>query len=115
MASTLVPLFVVAGLMLGPAATANAAAPAVRQASVTTALPQSVLPAGAGVATGVQASTSSQVQVTTGDKKKDKKKSKKKKGKKGGFLKTLIIIVLVVIVLLVLAYGIRMALRRRSG
>ncbi|MCX5276262.1 hypothetical protein [Streptomyces virginiae] len=109
-AAALVPLFVIAGLLLGPAATASAASPAARQASAATALPQSGVLAGAGVATGLQAPMSSQVRATTGT-----KKGKKSKKKKGGLFKTLLIVLLVVLVLFVALYLVRRALRRRSA
>ncbi|MFD8020947.1 hypothetical protein ACFV6G_11035 [Streptomyces lavendulae] len=111
-AAALVPLFMVVGLLLGPAASAEAAVPAARQAPAATALAQNSHPAGAGTAAGLRAPTSSRVQAVTGDKK--GKKSKKSK-KKGGFFKTLMIIVLVVIVLLVVLFVVRRALRRRSA
>lgn len=108
-AAALVPLFVLAGLLLGPASTATAAVPAVRQAPASATLLQSGLPAGAGVATGLRAPMSSQVQATTGNKK--NKKSKKK----GGLFKKLLIVLVIVIVLLVVLYGVRRALGRRSA
>ncbi|WP_327260609.1 hypothetical protein OG444_03095 [Streptomyces sp. NBC_01232] len=108
-ATALVPLFVLAGLLLGPAATASATAPTARQALAAAALPQSGLLAGAGVATGLHAPTSSQVRATTGNKK-GKKKSKKKTS---GLFKNLLIVLVVVIVLLLALYGIRRALRNR--
>ncbi|MFD5408999.1 hypothetical protein [Streptomyces nojiriensis] len=108
-ATALIPLFVLAGLLLGPAATASAAAPAARQAHAAAALPQSGLRAGAGVATALQAPMSSQVRATTGSKK--GKKSKKK----SGLFKKLLIVVLVVVLLLVVLYVVRRALRRRSA
>ncbi|WP_329447725.1 hypothetical protein OG906_33160 [Streptomyces sp. NBC_01426] len=105
-----VPLFVLAGLLLGPgAASAAAAAPTVRQAPVTVALSQGGLSSRAGAVTGIQAPKSAPVLATTGNKK--AKKSKKK----GGFFKTLLIVIIVVIVLLVVLYGVRRALRRRSS
>lgn len=106
--SALVPLFVLAGLLLGPAATATAAASAARQAPAAAALPQGPFLAGAGTVTVLRAPTSSQVQATTSSKK--KKKSKKK----GGLFKTLLIVVLLVIVALAIFFGVR-ALRRRSA
>lgn len=110
-AAALVPFFVIAGLLLGPAATASAAAPAARQAPAAAALPQSGVPAGsAGVVTGRQAPMSSQVRATTGT-----KKGKKSKKKKGGLFKTLLIVLLVVLVLFVALYLVRRALRRRSA
>ncbi|WP_328303168.1 hypothetical protein OG389_35080 [Streptomyces sp. NBC_00435] len=109
-ASALVPLFVVAGLLLGPAATASAAAPVVRQAPAAATLSHGGLSAGAGVVTGVHAPTSSRAQATTGN-----KKGKKKSKKKGGFFKKLLIGVVIVIVLLVVLYGIRRAMRRGSA
>ncbi|MFF4428161.1 hypothetical protein ACFYZ4_03220 [Streptomyces sp. NPDC001513] len=110
-AAAIIPLFVLAGMLLGPAATASAAAPAVRQApAAAAALPQGGHLAGAGVATGLQAPTSSQVRATTGT-----KKGKKKSKKKSGLFKKLLIVVLVVVVLLVVLYGVRRALRRRSA
>ncbi|MFD9569040.1 hypothetical protein ACFWBI_04265 [Streptomyces sp. NPDC059982] len=113
-AAALVPLLVLAGLLLGPAATASASAPAaavVRQAPAAAALPHDALAAGSGVASGLRAPTSSQARAVTGVKK--GKKSKKKK--KGGFLGKLVLIVLVVLVLLVVLYLVRRALRRRSA
>lgn len=107
-ATAFVPLFVLAGLLLGPAATATAA-PAVRQAPAAAALPQSILPAGVGTASSPQAPVSSQVRATT-----DKKKSKKSK-KKSGLFKKLLIVVVIVIVVLVVLYGIRRVLGRRSS
>lgn len=109
-ASALVPLFVIAGLLLGPAATASAAAPVLRQAPATVALSQGGLSSGAGVVTVLQAPTSSRVQATAGN-----KKSKKKSKKKGGLFKKLLIGVVIVIVLLVVLYGIRRAMRRGSA
>lgn len=108
-AAALVPLFILAGLLLGPAAAAEAAVPAARQAPAATALAQHSHPAGAGVAAGLRAPTSSRVQAVTGN-----KKSKKSK-KKGGLFKKLMIVVLVVIVLLVVLYVVRRAMRRRSA
>ncbi|MFJ3963378.1 hypothetical protein [Streptomyces sp. NPDC090036] len=104
-ATALVPLFVLAGLLLGPAATASAAAPTARQAPAAAALPKSGLLAGAGVATGLHAPTSSQVRATTGNKKGKKKTS--------GLFKNLLIVLVVFIVLLLALYGIRRALRNR--
>lgn len=106
--SALVPL-VVAGLLLGPAATATASGQAVRQAPASATLAQSPLPAGAGAVTHLSAPTSSRVQATTGNKK--KKKSKKK----SGVFKSILIAVLLVIVLFVVLYVVRAALRRRSA
>lgn len=111
-AAALVPLFILAGLLLGPAAAAEAAVPAARKAPAATALAQNSHPAGAGVAAGLRAPTSSRVQAVTDNKK--GKKSKKSK-KKGGLFKKLMIVVLVVIVLLVVLYLVRRALRRRSA
>lgn len=105
--SALVPLFVLAGLLLGPAATATASAPAVRQAPAAVALQQSPLSAGAGTVTVLRAPTSSRVQATTGNKK--KKKSKKK----GGLFKNLVIVLLLVVVVLAIVIAVRMFLRRR--
>lgn len=110
MVAALIPLFVLTGLLLGPAATATAAVPAARQASTAAALPQQGLPAGANVATGLHAPTSVKVQATTGN-----KKSKKKSKKKSGLFKKLLIVVVVVIALLVVLYVVRRALRRRSA
>ncbi len=107
--SALVPLFVLAGLLLGPAATATAAASAVRQAPAAAAHPQGPLLAGVGAVTVLRAPMSSQVQATTGNKK--KKKSKKKSG---GLFKILLVVVLLVIVALAIVFGVR-ALRRRSA
>ncbi|WP_030764335.1 MULTISPECIES: hypothetical protein [unclassified Streptomyces] len=109
-AAALVPLFVVAGLLLGPAGTASAAAPAVRQAPAAVTLPQNGALAGAGVVTGLQAPMSSQVRATTGT-----KKGKKSKKKKGGLFKTLLIVLLVVVALLLALYLVRRAMRRRSA
>ncbi|MER5808500.1 hypothetical protein ABT143_09950 [Streptomyces sp. NPDC002033] len=112
-AAALVPLLVLAGLLLGPAATASASAPAaavVRQAPAAAALPHDALAAGSGVASGLRAPTSSQARAVTGV-----KKGKKSKKKKGGFLGKLVLIVLVVLVLLVVLYLVRRALRRRSA
>ncbi|MFD5930269.1 hypothetical protein [Streptomyces sp. NPDC060333] len=110
MRAAFVPLFVLTGLLLGPAAVSAAAtAPTVRQAPVTVALPQGGLSTGAGAVTAVQAPKSAPVLATTGNKK--AKKSKKK----GGFFKKLLIVVIIVIVLLVVVYGVRRALRRRSS
>ncbi|MEU6894770.1 hypothetical protein ABZ934_23735 [Streptomyces sp. NPDC046557] len=106
-----IPLLVLAGLLLGPAATATASVPAARQAPAAVALPQSGLPAGASVATSLHAPMSSQVKAVTGNKK-SKKKSKKKSG---GLFKKLLIVLVVVFVLLVVLYGVRRALRRRSA
>ncbi|MGW1776957.1 hypothetical protein [Streptomyces sp. NPDC002104] len=111
--SALVPLLVLAGLLLGPAATATAAvsAPsAARQAPAAAALPRGPLLAGAGAVTVLRAPESSQVQAVTGNKKK-KKKSKKK----GGLFKSLLIVVLLVIVVIAIVFGVRMFLRRRSS
>lgn len=109
-ASALVSLFVLAGLLLGPAASATAAVPAARHAPAAAALPQSGLSVGAAVATGLHAPTSSQVRATTGN-----KKGKKSKKKKGGLFKKLLIVAVVVIVLIVVLYAVRRALRRRSA
>ncbi|MEU8461655.1 hypothetical protein [Streptomyces sp. NPDC029003] len=112
-AAALVPFLVLAGLLLGPAATASASAPAaavVRQAPAAAALPHDALAAGSGVTSGLRAPTSSQARAVTGV-----KKGKKSKKKKGGFLGKLVLIVLVVLVLLVVLYLVRRALRRRSA
>ncbi|MFE2252349.1 hypothetical protein [Streptomyces lavendulae] len=97
---------------MGAGAGGEAAVPAAGLAPAATALAQHSHPAGAGVAAGLRAPTSSRVQAVTGDKK--NKKSKKSK-KKGGLFKKLMIVVLVVIVLLVVVYLVRRALRRRSA
>ncbi|WP_329201104.1 MULTISPECIES: hypothetical protein [unclassified Streptomyces] len=110
-AAALIPLFVVAGLLLGPAAVATAAVPTARQAPAAAALAQRGLPAGANVATALHAApTSTQAKAVTGN-----KKSKKSKKKKGGLFKKLLIVVVIVVVLLVVLYGVRRALRRRSA
>ncbi|WP_371681471.1 hypothetical protein [Streptomyces sp. NBC_01276] len=109
-AAVLVPLFILAGLLLGPAAAAEAAVPAARQAPAATAPAQNSLLAGAGVAAGLRAPTSSRVQAVTGN-----KKSKKSKKKKGGLFSKLLIVVFVVIVLIVVLYLVRRAMRRRSA
>ncbi|MFD9339622.1 hypothetical protein ACFWBF_35365 [Streptomyces sp. NPDC060028] len=108
------PLLVLAGLLLGPAATAAASVPAARQAPVaaTAFMPGSLPAVGAGSVTGVHAPVSSPVRATTGDKK--GKKSKKSK-KSSGFFKKLVIVAVIVIVLLVVVYGVRRAFRRRSA
>lgn len=109
--STLVPLLVLAGLLLGPAATATAAAsPSVRQAPAAAALAQGPFAAGTGPVTVVGAPASVQAQAVTADKKK-KKKSKKK----GGFLGILFIVVLLVVLLIGIVFAVRMILRRRSS
>ncbi|MFI5762343.1 hypothetical protein ACIA8F_15545 [Streptomyces sp. NPDC051563] len=110
-ASALVPLFVIAGLLLGPAATATAAAPTARQAPASAALHQGPLASGAGEVTVLGAPASSRVQATTGNKK--KKKKSKKKG--GGFFKTLLVILLLAVVILAIVFVVRMLLRRRSA
>ncbi|MFD9353484.1 hypothetical protein [Streptomyces sp. NPDC060031] len=110
----LVPLLVLAGLLLGPAASAGATVPVARQAPVAAAafMPGSLPAAGASSVTGVHAPVSSPVRAATGDKK--TKKSKKKK-KSGGLFKKLVIVAVIVIVLLVVVYGVRRAFRRRSA
>ncbi|WSR23939.1 hypothetical protein OG573_36005 [Streptomyces sp. NBC_01205] len=112
-ASALLPGLVLAGLLLGPAATASAAAPVVRQApAASTALTPGGLPAAGTHSTALaRTSVSSPVEVTTGDKK-PKKKSKKKSG---GFVKKLVIFVVVAILVLVVVYGVVRFLRRRSA
>ncbi|MFD7028577.1 hypothetical protein ACFWAR_11155 [Streptomyces sp. NPDC059917] len=108
-AAACVPLFVIAGLLLGPAATATAAVPTARQASAVAALPHTAPASGTGATTGVRASVPTRVEAVTGT-----KKSKKSK-KKGGLFKKLLIGLVVVIVLLVILYGVRRALRSRSS
>ncbi|MFJ1869273.1 hypothetical protein ACIOD1_32260 [Streptomyces sp. NPDC088097] len=108
-AAVSVPLFVLAGLLLGPATTATAAVPALRQAPASAAIAQGALPTGTGAVTGLQATKSSPAQAVAGN-----KKSKKSK-KKGGLFKNLLIVVVIVIVLLVVLYGVRKARRRGSA
>ncbi|MFG2621323.1 hypothetical protein ACGFXC_27280 [Streptomyces sp. NPDC048507] len=112
-AAALVPFLVLAGLLLGPTATASAttsAPAAVRQAPATAALAHDALAAGSGVASGLRAPTSAQARAVTGI-----KKGKKSKKKKSGFLGKLVLIVLVVLVLIVVLYLVRRTLRRRSS
>ncbi|MET9959530.1 hypothetical protein ABZ128_10690 [Streptomyces sp. NPDC006326] len=112
-ASALLPVLVLAGLLLGPAATASAAVPVVRQApAASTVLTPGELPSARTHSTAASStSVSSPVRVTTADKK-PKKKSKKKSG---GFIKKLVIVAVVVVLLLVVVYGISRVLRRRSA